>query len=188
MENIKVILASKSPRRNELLKYLFNEFEIIPSNVEEKCDNSYPPEKRPELFAVMKGKDIAENYYDNLVISADTMVFVSDIILGKPQTKDEAYAMISMLSGRTHKVITGVYLSYKGKSISFSSETIVEFYKISNKEILDYIETGECYDKAGGYAIQGQAAPFVKSINGDFFNVVGLPIGEIKNTLKYIIK
>ena len=110
MNNIKVILASKSPRRKELLKYIFDKFDIIIPNVEEKCDDSYPPEKRPELFAVMKGKDIAEKNTDSLVISADTMVLVSDIILGKPKTVDEATAMISILSGRTHKVITGVYL------------------------------------------------------------------------------
>lgn len=188
MKNTKVILASKSPRRNELLRYLFDDFEIISSNVEEICDDSYPPEKRPELFAVMKGKDIAQNNLDSLVIAADTMVLVSDIILGKPKTKDEAIAMLSILSGRVHKVITGVYLSYQGKSISFSSETNVEFYKMSAEEIIQYIESNEWIDKAGGYAIQGKAAPYIKSINGDYFNVVGLPIGEIRNILKFFIK
>lgn len=188
MENINVILASKSPRRKELLAFLFNDFEVITSNIVETCDDSYQPEKRPELFAVMKGKEIAEKHYDSLVISADTMVLIEDIILGKPKSKDEAIAILSILSGRTHKVITGVYLSYKGKSISFSSETLVEFYKLSSDEIIQYINTNEWVDKAGGYAIQGKAAPYIKSINGDYFNVVGLPIGEIRNVLKFLIK
>lgn len=188
MNNIKVILASKSPRRKELLKYIFDKFDIIIPNVEEKCDDSYPPEKRPELFAVMKGKDIAEKNTDSLVISADTMVLVSDIILGKPKTVDEATAMISILSGRTHKVITGVYLSYKGKSISFSTETTVEFYKLTDEDIKQYVSTNEWQDKAGGYAIQGKAAPYIKSIYGDYFNIVGLPIGEIRNVLKFFLK
>ena len=188
MEKLKVILASQSPRRKELLKYLFDDFDIITSNIDEKCDASYPIDKRPELFAVMKGKNISGKYQDSLVISADTMVLIDDIALGKPNSKEEAFAMISLLSGRTHKVITGVYIAYKGKSISFSSETLVEFYKLSNEEIFQYISTDECVDKAGAYGIQGKAATFVKSINGDYFNVVGLPIGAINNVLKFFIK
>ena len=188
MQNIKVILASKSPRRKELLKNLFDDFEIITADVEERCEDDYLVEKRPELFAVMKGKPVSDSNKEALVISADTMVLVDEIALGKPKSRDEAYAMLSMLSGRAHKVITGVYLAYMGKSLSFSSETMVEFYKLDKEDIEEYINTGECYDKAAGYGIQGKAAPFVKKIYGDYFNVVGLPIGEIKNILKFFIK
>lgn len=179
----KVILASASPRRRELLKLIFSEFEVCASNAEETVPNDISAENLPVFLANLKGEDIAQKYPDSLVISADTVVLCEGKVLGKPANKTEASEMLSLLSGKEHKVITGCALFLRGKSLAFSVSTDVEFYKLSDTEIEKYINTSEPYDKAGGYGIQSKGALFVKKINGDYYNVVGFPIAELRRKI-----
>ncbi len=179
-----VILASASPRRRELLKLIFNEFKVIPSDAEEIVPKGISAEKTAEYLAELKSKAVAEKYPQYTVIGADTCVVVDNVILGKPKDKEDAKRMMQMLSGRTHKVITGCAIVKNGVISSFSVETEVEFYNLTYAEIEDYINTAEPYDKAGGYGIQGKASLFVKGIKGDYFNVVGLPVAELNQKLK----
>lgn len=181
---MKVILASGSPRRKELLGRIFSEFEICPSSADETVPENIPSNEYAEYLAVKKASDIAVNNKNALVIGCDTVVISGDTILGKPSDKKSAYDMIKMLSGKKHSVITGVCLCLNGKSMSFSCETIVEFYNLSEDEIENYISTDEPYDKAGAYGIQGAGGLLVKRIEGDFYNVVGLPVAELNRKIK----
>lgn len=178
--NKKIILASASPRRRELLKIIFNEFEILPSDIEEVVPKNIPQNMRPEFLARIKAKDIASTYPDAMVIGADTSVLLEGNILGKPKNILEAQKILKMLSGKVHQVITGCAVVSNGVCKTFSSVTDVEFFRISDSQINEYISTSEPYDKAGAYGIQSKGALFVKKINGDYFNVVGLPIAELK--------
>lgn len=178
------ILASNSPRRQELLKLVINEFKVIPSNIEENVPDGIAPCDCPEYLARLKVEDISAKFLDDTVIGADTSVIIGEKILGKPKDTDEARQMLSMLSGKTHKVITGCAVCKSGKCSSFSSVTDVEFYRLSKREIDDYILTGESFDKAGAYGIQGKGALLVKKISGDYFNVVGLPVAELARFIK----
>ncbi|MBR7132841.1 MAG: septum formation protein Maf [Clostridia bacterium] len=183
-----IILASASPRRQELLKMIFNEFQIIPSFAPEIVPEGLNTEEQPEFLANLKAKDIAEKNPDSLVIGADTSVLFENIILGKPKTKAQARQMLEMLSGNVHRVVTGCAFSAGGVVKSFSVVTNVEFFKLSASEIEEYISTEEPYDKAGGYGIQSKGGLFVKQIIGDYYNVVGLPIARLKRELEIFIK
>ena len=178
-----IILASASPRRKELLKQITEDFEISVSSVEEIVPDNIPAEEVPQFLSTLKARDVALNYPDKLVIGADTCVLCNGKILGKPKDNDDAYNMLSLLSGKTHSVITGCTLVKNGKSISFSVTTEVEFFKLTDQEIYDYIATNEPFDKAGGYGIQSKGGLLVKEINGDYFNVVGLPIAKLKKIM-----
>jgi len=180
----KIVLASASPRRKELLKLIFNNFEISVSDCDETLNNSLSIYKQPEYLATLKGIDVAKKYSDSLIIAADTCVFMNDEILGKPKDYDDAFNMLKMLSGKTHKVITGCALLYNEKTVSFSVETEVMFYELSDDEINAYIDSGDCYDKAGAYGIQSAGGLFVKEIHGDYYNVVGLPIAQLKRQIE----
>lgn len=179
-----IILASASPRRQELLSLICDDFKIEPADIDETVDSKIDVEKIPELLAAKKGEYVFNNgHSDDIVIGCDTGVFIDNHMLGKPKDKDDAFKMLSELSGRTHKVITGCAVFCKGKSLSFSQVTEVEFYKLTKPEIEEYISTGEPMDKAGAYGIQGKGAVFVKGIKGDYFNVVGLPVALLKRKL-----
>ncbi len=188
MNIINVILASASPRRKELLSVIFDKFQIVVSDVEENVPDGIKNENQPEYLARLKALDVAKSNPDSLVIGADTSVLADGIILGKPKSKDEAYDMLKLLSGRSHKVITGCCICLNGKSHSFSVTTYVNFYELSEGEINNYIDTLEPYDKAGGYGIQSKGGLFVKGIRGDYFNVVGLPVAELKREIDNFIK
>jgi len=181
---MKIILASASPRRQELLKLIFPQFEILPADVDETLPAGLAAEKCAEYLAEKKAKKVSGQFPDALVIGCDTIVVCKDKILGKPMDKDEAFNMLSFLSGKIHKVITGVCICFDGETKVFSELTEVEFYPLSDAEINRYIETGEPFDKAGAYGIQGKGALFVKGICGDFFNVVGLPVSHLKKELE----
>lgn len=174
-----IILASASPRRKELLHLIFNSFEIVPSDTEEIIPENLDVFRVAEYLAKLKAEDVAISHKNDLVIGADTCVIVDNKILGKPQSKEDARNMITMLSGRTHYVVTGCCITKNGKSKTFSEITEVEFLNLNEKEIDDYINTNEPYDKAGAYGIQGKGALLVKKINGDYFNVVGLPVAKL---------
>ncbi len=180
---MKYILASASPRRKELFSKIVDEFEICPSGIPETVPDGLQAEKQPEYLAKIKAEDIAKNYPEDIVVGADTSVILGDEILGKPKDRKDAKRMLNALSGKTHKVITGCAVVKNGVTKSFSVTTEVTFHILDKDDVEQYLDTDEPYDKAGSYGIQGLAMVFVKEINGDYNNVVGLPINHLKNYL-----
>ncbi len=178
-----VILASASPRRQELLKLIFDDFSVCPADIDETLPDGISTDKAPVYLSEIKAKTICESNPDSLVIAADTVVISGDEILGKPVDKADAARMLKSLSGRTHRVITGCSVGKGGKIHSFSSVSFVTFYPLSDSEINDYIATGDPMDKAGAYGIQSGAAVFVEKIDGDYFNIVGLPVAKLKREI-----
>lgn len=185
---MQVILASQSPRRLELLKLITTDFTVAPSDIDEVLPSDIPTDSGPEYLAAKKAGAIAKSHSDSLVIGADTSVILNGTVLGKPTDEQEAIQMLHALSGRTHKVITGCALFYKGRHLSFSEVTEVEFLPLTDTEINRYIASGEHSDKAGAYGIQGGASLFVKGIRGDYFNVVGLPVSRLNREIKRFLK
>ncbi len=177
-------LASKSPRRVELLKEFFPDIKVIPSEIDESAISSKKPANLVMRLSQAKGRDVIKRYGEKNVIAADTVVVLENEILGKPKNKDNAKSMLGKLSGKTHTVITGVSVFVNNLCFSFYEETEVEFYPLSEKEINWYVNTGEPLDKAGGYGIQGLGKIFIKSIKGDYFNVMGFPISKFFYYLK----
>lgn len=182
----KIILASASPRRKELLSLIFDDFEIIPSGAKEIVPEGLNVFDVAEHLAKIKALDISKKYKTSLVIGADTCVIVDNKILGKPTDKSDAKNMITMLSGKTHYVVTGCSIVNNGKVETFKEITEVEFLQLTDNEIEEYINTQEPYDKAGGYGIQGKGSLLVKKICGDYFNVVGLPVSKLNSYIKQI--
>ena len=181
------VLASASPRRRELLTQIGIPFRICLSKKEEESSQKKPGDIVKEL-SYTKAKDVFDQgNQDAVVIGADTIVVYDEQVLGKPKDEEDAYKMIKMLQGKTHQVYTGVSVIWRqDNSIqvsSFYAVTDVELYGMSEEEIRAYIATNEPYDKAGGYAIQGYFARYVKKIQGDYNNVVGLPVGELYQIL-----
>ena len=183
-ENTKVILASQSARRKELLKYLFDDYEIIPSGADETPPDGVDSEDIPEILAVRKAMDIAKEHTESLVIGCDTVVILDGKIYGKPHDMNDAFNMLRTLSGRTHKVVSGVCICYNGKTMSFSQTTLVTFYSLSDEDILRYINESSPLDKAGSYGIQDRGGLFVRSLEGDHYNVIGFPIARLKIELE----
>lgn len=173
----KLILASGSPRRRELLAGLGWDFEVIPSKIDEKTKAGEPPAALVKRLADEKASDVASRCSGNWVLGADTVVAVDDKILGKPRSVEEAAAMIEELSGRTHSVFTGVaLLAPDGRRLVRAEETRVTFRRLSKEDIDAYIALGESMDKAGGYAVQERGTLLAERIDGCYFNVVGLPL------------
>ncbi len=185
----KIILASQSPRRKELIAYISENVEIRPADCDETLPDGMGAKDAVEYLSKIKN-DAARKISndDEIVISADTIVSVDDEILGKPVDKNDARRMINLLSARAHQVYTGVTISSNEKSVTFSEKTDVVFYDLSESEIEEYISGSEPYDKAGAYGIQGKASLLVKGINGDYFNVVGLPVARLKRELEEFIR
>ncbi len=181
-----LILASASPRRQELISIITKDFLVLPANVDESFEDSILAESVPEMLAVRKALAVSKEHPNDTVIGCDTSVIINGEILGKPKDDTDAFRMLKLLSGNTHKVITGCAIFKNAKSISFSEVTEVTFYSLTDKEIEDYILTGEYKDKAGAYGIQGYGSLLVKEIKGDYFNVVGLPVARLNKTLKMI--
>ena len=181
-----IILASASPRRKEILENTNIKFDIISSSIEELILGGESPCQMVMRLAFEKGIDIASKHKSDLVISADTIVVLDNNILGKPKDEEEARQMISNLSGRTHQVITGISLINleNNKKIIDYVVSNVKFKKLSKDDINDYIKTKESLDKAGAYGIQGYGALLVEEIQGDYFNIVGLPISKLSDLLK----
>ena len=185
---MKIVLASASPRRKELIKLISDDVLCVTSDVDETLPEGIESGYVPEFLACKKAAAVKDNYFDDLVIGADTVVIIGGEILGKPKNSANAKEMLKKLSGRTHKVITGCALFLKGKSMSFSVTSYVTFYELSESEIDDYVATGEPNDKAGAYAIQGKGALLCKEIEGDFHNIVGLPVAELSRKIKQFIE
>ncbi len=180
----RVILASKSPRRKELMELLHIPFDIIVSDIEEQINEDNDLVKEIEKLSFQKASAVFKDHQDALVIGSDTIVKIGNDILGKPKSHEEARKMLKELSGNTHEVVTAVTILYKDQTETFSSIAKVNFYPLSEEEIETYIASNEPMDKAGAYAIQGDAAKFISSIEGDYYTIVGLPIGELYHRLK----
>ena len=185
----KVILASASPRRQELIKLIFDSVEILPADCDETLPDGIGAREAVEYLSKIKNEaSLRLTEKENLVISADTVVAVEDEILGKPVDKEDARRMISLLSGKVHQVYTGVTLSLNGNVKTFSEKTDVEFFSLTEAEIEEYISSSEPYDKAGAYGIQGKAGLLVKGISGDYYNVVGFPVARLKREIEEFIR
>ena len=181
--NRKFILASGSPRRKELLALIVPEYEVFPADIDETLPEGLAAEESAEFLALQKAAHVSEKFPGSIVIGCDTVVISEGEVLGKPADISDAERMLKKLSGKIHTVITGVCISCGEHREHFSCKTAVEFYPLSESEIADYISTGEPMDKAGGYGIQGKGSVLVKAVNGDFFNVVGLPVSMLKRRL-----
>lgn len=182
-----LILASASPRREELLRLTDIEFVCIPANADESIPADFPVEDLPEYLAIKKAEAVLAEHPEDVVLGADTLVELDGIILGKPGDERSAFHMLRRLSGKTHHVYTGVAILKGDQKISFTTVTKVEFYQLTDDEIWDYIRTGEPMDKAGAYGIQGRGALLVKRIQGDYYTVMGLPIGDVVRQLRKIM-
>lgn len=175
---MKIVLASKSPRRSEILKNAGIDFTVRVANADETIPDGTKPQDAVVFLAARKAMAV-EKGEDELILGADTVVVLQDKILGKPKDREDAFNMLKSLSGRVHSVFTGVCAIGNGISMTFAEETKVEFLPLTDDEINAYIDSSEPYDKAGAYGIQGLASKFIKGIEGDYFNVVGLPISRI---------
>ncbi|MBQ7543778.1 MAG: septum formation inhibitor Maf [Synergistaceae bacterium] len=173
---MRIILASGSPRRKALLAELGLTFEVWKPD----ADESHSPDEAPEALCVrlsrLKAEAGSRRFPDALIIAADTIVVIDDAVLGKPTDREDAVRMLTMLQGRTHEVLTGVSVCRGGKIFSHAERTLVKFRPLTREEITAYVASGECDDKAGAYAVQGKGSLLVEGLNGDYFNVVGLPV------------
>ena len=186
---MKIILASQSARRRDILENLGIKFDIKVSSVDESMSDVLTPGENVETVSMRKAAAVAEELGitesdDTLVIASDTVVVCDNTILGKPRDKAHATEMMRMLSGRRHSVISGIAVIYRGKRVFSHEETEVEFRSLTDAEIEAYVSTDEPYDKAGGYGIQDKAAIFVRGIHGDYLNVVGLPVFKLFRILE----
>lgn len=185
---MKIILASNSPRRKELLKEHKIEFDVIPSNVDEKLNKDLDVYNNVMMLAKIKCEDVYSNNSERIVLAADTIVVYNNEILGKPKDEEDAFRMLKLLSGKTHEVITGVCLMYKEKVLVDYVVSAVTFKNITDEDIKDYIKTKEPMDKAGSYAIQGIGSKFIQSYSGQYDNIVGLPMKKVLELLENIKK
>lgn len=181
-----IILASASPRRRQLLNQIGLTFRVIPSHVDEDDVVRHDPLANVQAIALRKARSIADKMEDGIVIGADTQVLVDGEILGKPENEADAVRMLTKLSGKEHRVITGVALVDAESNFeeTWCETTLVIFRELPEDEIADYVNTGEPMGKAGAYGIQGRAAAFVEKIEGCYFNVVGLPLAKLAQKLR----
>ena len=188
--DLPLILASKSPRRKKLLKQIGLTFKVIPSEVDENFDIELSPSEFVSHYAKKKADSIAKKYPGYYVIGADTIVVYNEQILGKPNSKTESYEMLSLLSGKIHKVYTGVSIQHDDHNINktFYDVTDVSLNTLSDEDIYYYIETYNPYDKAGSYGIQDFFSVHVNKINGCFYNVMGFPLSSFYYHFSKIIK
>jgi septum formation protein len=180
-----IILASQSPRRKELLGQMgLRGFKIVSPDVDEHMEGNPSPAQLVEELSLRKARAVAEHEdADDLIIAADTVVALDGAVLGKPQDERDAFSMLSALSGNRHRVYTGVTVMQGERTVTQSEETIVTFRELEPDEISHYIATGEPMDKAGAYGIQGLGALLVSGIEGDYFNVMGLPVYRLGRIL-----
>ena len=180
-----IILASKSPRRQELLKLLGVDFTIHTADIDETMDPDLPPEQEVARVGAEKAKAVAASCgADDIIIAADTIVVIDGQILGKPKSTADAVRMLNLLSGRRHEVMTGLTVLHGGSIQSRVVRTGIEFRTLSDREIDAYVATGEPMDKAGAYGIQGRASIFVRHLDGDYFCVMGLPLCPLAEMLR----
>lgn len=181
---MRIILASQSPRRRELLERMgISQFDVIPAKGEERSDPNLTPDQLVEELSRQKAAEIAAGHPDALIIAADTVVAVDGAVLGKPHSREEAVDMLKRLSGREHTVYSGLTVCWQGQSVTQHEATAVRFRPLSEADIAHYVSTGEPMDKAGSYGIQGYGCTLVEGISGDYYNVVGLPVCRLSQIL-----
>ena len=180
---MKLVLASKSPRRKEILGMVTDDFTVRVSDADESYSEETPLTEVPRLLAVRKAQAV-EIEDDEIIIGCDTVVVYENELMGKPRDKEDAVRMLSRLSGTTHMVISGICVRTQNKCISDSVTTYVKFMELTQEEILNYVNRFNPVDKAGAYGIQESAGAFVEKIDGDFYNVVGLPLCRLCQILK----
>ncbi len=182
----KIILRSSSPRRKELLKKEGYTFEIISADIDETIDNNLSAYENVKRLGLLKAEESSEKYYGNILIGCDTIVVLDDVIYGKPKNEKDAYNMLKKLSGNVHQVMSGVGIIYKDKCFNFVCTSNVYFKKLTDEDIYKYIDTKECFGKAGSYAIQGVGNTLVEKYEGSLENIIGLPIKEVKEVIEKI--
>jgi septum formation protein len=183
-DDSKIVLASQSPRRVELLKEISTQFEVAPSSIEEVLDPGLRPEANAQNLARAKAESIAPKFPDCWVIGADTLVTLDHEIFGKPEDEEDAKRILKKISGREHLVVTGICVVGPKKTLDKAVVSQVKIKPLTDQEIEDYIATGEPMDKAGAYAIQGKGNFMVRSFTGSKNNIIGLPLDELKILLK----
>ena len=181
---MRLVLASRSPRRADLLTRAGYEFEIAPADIDERLRDGETPAAHVCRLATEKAAVVARDHAEAVVVGADTVVVIDDVVLGKPVDDAEAAGMLSRLSGRTHTVLTGVALHSPGAQRCEAESTLVTLRALTGKEVAWYVDSGEQVGKAGAYAIQGRASRFVTHIEGSYANVVGLPIALVERLLR----
>ncbi len=181
-----IILASSSPRRKEILEKTGLPFIIDPSNSDEDMTQNLEPKDLAKALSLAKAKDVAKRHKNAIVIGADSIITLNGKVLGKPHTEERAIEMLTELSGSIHSAITGYTIidTDSGKIVSDAVETKIYFRKLTQDEIKNYVATGKPLDKAGAYAIQGKGALFVEKIEGDYYNIMGLPLSAVVEKLK----
>ncbi len=185
LENKTIVLASASPRRKEICERLGLKTVICPAETEDEWNESLSPEEASLQIARSKAEAVFRKHPDSVVLGSDTVVLApGEIVLGKPKSQEDAYKMLSMLSGKTHRVLTSVWVCTPEKQDGFVSENRVSFLPMSDEDMESYIQTGEPMDKAGAYGIQGFGCRYIQRLEGDFHAVMGLPAGELWKFLK----
>ncbi len=184
---MKIILASASPRRRELMNLITENFTAVSADIDETIPKNVSPPGASEYLARLKAERVSRDFPDEIVIGCDTTVVLEGEIFGKPADRNECFRFLAKLAGKTHQVITGCCIIYKNKNVSFSEVTNVTFKNLSISEIEAYISTGEPFDKAGGYGIQGKGALLAEKVEGDFFNIVGLPVSKLAEELRNFV-
>ena len=184
-----IILASASPRRRELLKLICEDFKSVSPDVDETVPAQVEILERPQFLAVKKAMHVCGELSEKaVVIGCDTGVFIDDEMLGKPKDEEEAFSMLKKLQGKDHLVVTGCCIADGTHKREFSVTSRVFFYPLSDEDIRDYIATGEPMDKAGAYGIQGKGSLLIEKIQGDYFNIVGLPLSALTRELKAFLR
>lgn len=181
---MELILASNSPRRTQILTLAQIKHQVIPSTCQEIIPQGLALFEVVEHLSYQKALDVAKHHPNAIVLGADTVVAIEGRILGKPHHEKEAIWMLQNLSGKTHQVVTGITMMYQGKVKTFHEVTEVEVVELTMEQILTYIQEENVYDKAGSYAIQGSFCKYISKMNGDYYNVVGLPICRVYQELK----
>lgn len=182
-----IILASTSPRRTEILTLGKIKHQVVAPLVKEVIHEDLTPTEVVQSLAIQKANDVFKRYPNDVIIGADTVVVIDNEILGKPKDEQDAIKMLTKLSNRTHLVITGVAIYTKDVKETFCNITEVTFDEMTKDDILDYIHSDNVYDKAGSYAIQASIAKFIKKIDGDYYNVMGLPLSDVYKHIKQFI-
>lgn len=179
-----MILASQSPRRQELLQKITTDFTVQPADIDETRQLAETPHDYVLRMAVEKASALTKSYPQELILACDTVVTLGDIVLGKPHTEKVAYEMLTQLSGKEHHVLTSVCLKQGTRQMTTVVDCAVTFYPLTEEEINTYIATGETLDKAGAYGIQGQGALLIEKIYGDYYAVMGLPVAKVYRMLQ----
>lgn len=187
-QHMEIILASKSPRRRELMERMGLSFSVVESGADENISKDLPPEEYVKELSYRKAAYVAREHRCACVVGSDTIVVYDGKILGKPKTRDEAFSMLRMLSGKTHTVYTGIAVVCGDKTLVDCDATRVTFSELSDDEINGYIDTGDPMDKAGAYGIQGRFCSYIERVEGSFFTVMGLPVHLLYKMLKEIEK